>query len=340
MDRLSRFLPSFGDSQTASVTPSTELSTNSNGGSQDELLGLQRIMADAQNPKRPVIGSWMMFPGASLARMIAQMGYDFVVIDCEHGNIDDAAMHASVGAIAAENCSPLVRIPAPEYAYVKRALDTGAHGILVPFMNTAEEARKLVSYAKFPAQTKSTQTSISNSSSSLSGVRGVGSPFAPAIFRQTFPEYVRTANRNTFIAVQIETLQGLEICEEIAKVDGIDMLFIGPNDLASSMGYPSHEHESIPEVQEAIKRILAASHNAGKYAGMFCTAAEHVRVRFAQGFDLMNLAGDVVALTQWNATELGKLDDINSRKRKKTSQSIATTRNDADDCINYFRGVY
>lgn len=85
-----------------------------------------------------------MFPGASLARMIAQMGYDvsvpnpralrsvtsvydvqFIVIDCEHGNIDDAAMHASVGAIAAENCSPLVRIPAPEYAYVKRALDTG-----------------------------------------------------------------------------------------------------------------------------------------------------------------------------------------------------------------------
>lgn len=87
-------------------------------------------------------------------------------------------------------------------------------------MNTAEEARKLVSYAKFPAQTKSTQTSISTSSS-LSGVRGVGSPFAPAIFRQTFPEYVRTANRNTFVAVQIETLQGLENCEEIAKVDGI-----------------------------------------------------------------------------------------------------------------------
>ncbi|KAF9481991.1 Phosphoenolpyruvate/pyruvate domain-containing protein [Pholiota conissans] len=313
MDRISRFLPGFG---AAAGTDTTEPDTNNPGVFCDELLGLQRVMADAQNPKRPVIGSWMMFPGASLARMIAQMGYDFIVVDCEHGNIDDAAMHASVGAIAAEGCSPLVRVPAPEYAYVKRALDTGAHGILAPFMNTAEEARKLVSYAKFPAQAKSIETSAL-ASAPLSGVRGVGSPFAPAVFRQTFPEYVRTANRNTFVAVQIETLPGLENCEEIAKVDGIDMLFIGPNDLASSMGYPSHLHESIPEVQEAIKRILAAAHNAGKYAGMFCTEAAHVRARFEQGFDLMNLAGDVVALTQWNATELGKLSDINKGKGKE-----------------------
>jgi len=123
-------------------------------------------------------------------------------------------------------------------------------------------------------------------------------------------QYIRTANQNTFIAVQIETLEGLENCEDIAKVDGIDMLFIGPNDLASSMGYPALEHEAIPEVQEAVKRILTAAHDAGKYAGMFCTSSEHVRRRFKQGFDLMNLGGDIVALTEWNATQLKRLDDI------------------------------
>uniref|UniRef100_A0A8H7XYB8 HpcH/HpaI aldolase/citrate lyase domain-containing protein n=1 Tax=Psilocybe cubensis TaxID=181762 RepID=A0A8H7XYB8_PSICU len=279
---------------------------------EDELLGLQRVMADAQNPRRPVIGSWMMFPGANLARMVAQLGYDFILVDCEHGNIDDAAMHASVGAIAGEGVSPLVRIPKLDVGTVKRALDCGAHGILCPSISTVDDARALVSYSKFPATTKP----LTNQSSKklLSGIRGVGSPFAPSVFRQSLAEYIRTANRNTFIAIQIETTEGLSNCEEIAKVDGIDMLFIGPNDLASSMGYPPLSHESIPEVQEAIERILAAAHKAGKYAGMFCTQAEHVRRRYAQGFDLMNLGGDVVALMEWNNEQLARLDDITGKK--------------------------
>lgn len=106
-----------------------------------------------------------------------------------------------------------------------------AHGILVPSMSTVEDARAVVSYAKFPAVTKSQAGSklLENPSpsSTVSGIRGVGSPFAPTAFRQTFVDYVRTANQNTFIAVQIETLQGLENCEEIAKVDGIGTYLYG-----------------------------------------------------------------------------------------------------------------
>ncbi|KDR83486.1 hypothetical protein GALMADRAFT_55592 [Galerina marginata CBS 339.88] len=318
MNRLSRFIPTFtGSANHPSGLNPLNLHADSNNDNditkeEDELLGLQRVMVDARNAKRPVIGSWMMFPGAALARMVAQIGYDFVLIDCEHGNIDDATMHASVGAVAAEGASPVVRIPGPDNVYVKRALDSGAHGILCPSMSTAEEARALVLCAKFPATTKAAPGVSSKylSNSKISGTRGVGSPFAPAVFRQTMPEYIRTANRNTFVAVQIETQLGLENCEDIAQVDGIDMLFIGPNDLASSMGYPPLEHESIPEVQDAIKRILAAARQASKYAGMFCTSAEHVRKRFEQGFDLMNLGGDVVALQEWNGEQLGKLEDI------------------------------
>lgn len=92
-------------------------------------------------------------------------------------------------------------------------------------MSTVEDAVALVQYAKFPAVTKSVKSETAQQAlglpSTVTGIRGVGSPFAPAAFRQTFTDYVRTANRNTFIAVQIETLQGLENCEEIAKVDGI-----------------------------------------------------------------------------------------------------------------------
>ncbi|KAK0467870.1 Pyruvate/Phosphoenolpyruvate kinase-like domain-containing protein [Desarmillaria tabescens] len=272
----------------------------------DERLGLHKVMADAANsyPRKPVVGSWLMLPGASLARMTAQMGYDFILVDCEHGDIADAAMHASVGAIAAQGVSPIVRIPAPENWLVKRTLDTGAHGILCPMMSTVDDARALVSYAKFPALKDKRTAEM------VSGVRGAGSPFAPAAFGMGMSEYIATANRNTFIAVQIETVEGLSNCEEIAKVDGIDMLFVGPNDLASSMGYPPLEHPNIPEVQEAIKRVLAAAKAAGKYAGMFCTAAEQVQARFEQGFDFMNLGADVIALGVWNAVELGKLKNI------------------------------
>ncbi|KAJ3809406.1 Pyruvate/Phosphoenolpyruvate kinase-like domain-containing protein [Lentinula aff. lateritia] len=272
--------------------------------STEALLGLQKVMADARNPRRPVVGSWLMLPGASLARMVAQMGYDFVLVDCEHGNLADADMHASVGAIAAQGVSPVVRIPAPENWIVKRTLDTGAHGILCPMMSTSEEARKLVSYAKFPIPKSQSKPD------STSGIRGVGSPFAPAVFGQRMDDYIASANRNTFIAVQIETVEGLENCEEIARVDGIDMLFVGPNDLCSSMGYPALEHASITEVQDAVQRVLSAAKAAGKYAGMFCTSAEQVEARYKQGFDFMNLGADVVALAMWNAAELEKLKNI------------------------------
>ncbi|KAI5833144.1 Phosphoenolpyruvate/pyruvate domain-containing protein [Schizophyllum commune Tattone D] len=268
------------------------------------LLGLQRTLAEASNPRRPVIGSWMQLPGASLARMIAQMGYDFIVVDCEHGNIADSEMHAVVGAIAAEGVSPVVRIPSAVDWLVKRALDTGAHAILCPMMSTSEEARKLVQYAKFPVP-KDWRTP-----GTVSGIRGAGSPFAPAVFHQGMGEYIATANRNTLIAVQIESVEGLENCEKIAKVDGIDMLFVGPNDLCSSMGYPALKHANIPEVQDAIKRILAAAKTAGKYAGMFCVNAEQARARYEQGFDFVNIGADIVAIGMWNALELAKIKDL------------------------------
>jgi 4-hydroxy-2-oxoheptanedioate aldolase len=183
--------------------------------------------------------------------MTAQMGYDFVIVDCEHGDIADAAMHQSVAAIAAQGVSPVVRIAAPENWLVKRALDTGgwsshlapsisrctintnssctlvSHDVYssMVFLIAAifprfshfiqEEARAFVSYTKFPEPLANRRPGV------ISGVRGVGSPFAPAALGQSQAEYTATANKNVFIAVQIETVEGLNNCEEIAKVDGI-----------------------------------------------------------------------------------------------------------------------
>jgi 4-hydroxy-2-oxoheptanedioate aldolase len=114
-------------------------------------------------------------------------------------------MHNMIPAIVASGASPLVRVPAPENAYVKRALDAGAHGIMFPMIETAEQARAAVRYCKFPPQ----------------GMRGVGSPFAPTYFKQSMTVYQDSANEATMVLVQIETPLGLKNAFEIASVSGI-----------------------------------------------------------------------------------------------------------------------
>ncbi|KAI5449552.1 hypothetical protein NCC49_004615 [Naganishia albida] len=284
------------------------------------LFGMHKLLAERTknlapgSKKKPLIGSWSMLPGANLARMIATQGFDFILVDGEHGNISDSEMHSVVAAIGnVQGCSPMVRIPAPESYLVKRALDTGAHALMCPLVSTAEEARRFVSYAKFPqrkAQRPAADVLTKSKYAALPGVRGAGSPFAPALWKMDMPDYFDVANEGVFLAVQIETEEGLRNCEEIAKVEGVDMLFVGPNDLCSSMGYPPPEHPNIPEVQDAIERIRKAAHAAGKYAGMFCTQPEQVLERAEQGFDLMNMGMDFAAVQQWNADALKKVEAL------------------------------
>ena len=131
--------------------------------------------------------------------------------------------------------------------------------------------------------------------------------FAHAAFNQTTRAYLLTANANVLVCVQIETLTAVENVEAIAAVDGVDMLFVGPNDLASSMGHVAFDHAGVPEVQEATARVLAAGLAAGKYVGHFAQGAEEAAGRYAQGFHFVNCGADVVAVTAWMSGEMGKL---------------------------------
>jgi 4-hydroxy-2-oxoheptanedioate aldolase len=140
-------------------------------------------------------GAWQMLPGSNLSRTIARCGYDWVCLDCEHGNIADREMHESVAAIASCGVSPIVRIAANEGWMVKRALDSGAHGIVVPLLYTAEDARRLVQAAKFPPV----------------GRRGYGSPFSMGAFGELGGlEYLQQANGALVTIVQIETREAFE----------------------------------------------------------------------------------------------------------------------------------
>ncbi|KIL85275.1 hypothetical protein FAVG1_11706 [Fusarium avenaceum] len=222
---------------------------------------LQQSLEQAKNRQGPSIGQWLALPGHALAKTIASLGQDWVLIDCEHGHIDDHNMYLQISAISSSGVSPVVRIPADEPWMVKRALDAGAHAIMVPMCETKEQAERIVKSAKYPSK------SYPNS------FRGTGAMFAPAAFNLTGRDYLLNANSNVMIFVQIESRKGVENVEEIATVDGIDMLFIGPNDLASSLGYVAFDHAMTLEVQQATQRILKATLAAGKYAGHFALDA-------------------------------------------------------------------
>ncbi|KAJ4272239.1 hypothetical protein NW762_000950 [Fusarium torreyae] len=240
-----------------------------------------RLRTALQDGKKS-FGAWQMFPGANVSRVLAKSGVDWVLVDCEHGNLDDAAMHDAVPAIAALGVSPIVRLPDMQGWMVKRALDSGAHGIVVPLLRTAEEARQLVQSAKFPPQ----------------GRRGFGSPLAPERFQPepSFSEYLQQANDALLTIVQIETKEALESIDEIAAVEGIDALFIGPFDLGNNIGHPIVDGVMASELKDAIAKILSASQKAGKKTGVYCTGGKQAKIYADQGFDMMNVVTDYTSL--------------------------------------------
>lgn len=179
---------------------------------------LRASLERAQRREGPSVGQWLEFPGYTLARTVAGLGgADWVLIDCEHGNIDDGAMYHQIGAISSSGCSPIVRVASGEGGWmIKRALDAGAHAIMVPMCETAAQAEAVVRAAKYPSKKGGRWER---------GARGAGAMFAPATFNQTGREYLLSANENVMVCVQIESRTAVENVEAIAAVDGIGRVF-------------------------------------------------------------------------------------------------------------------
>ncbi|PPJ53353.1 hypothetical protein CBER1_00968 [Cercospora berteroae] len=248
---------------------------------------LQKALKTGQ----PSFGGWQMLPGANLSRAIARTpGLDFVVVDGEHGNIADADMHDSVAAIAACGVSPVVRVAEGQHWMIKRALDAGAHGIIVPLIQSVEDAKNIVKYSKFPPL----------------GNRGLGSPFAAEKFapgktgdihEMSLSQYFEEANDSILVIVQIETASALEQIKEIAAIDGIDVCFIGPVDLGNSIGHPP-EHVGVyaPELEQAIEKIHQETQAAGKWTGIYTGSGEQAKTFADRRFNLINVVNDVGAI--------------------------------------------
>lgn len=243
----------------------------------------------------PTFGAWQMLPGTNLSRAICRSSpnVDWVLIDQEHGNISDDAMHELVASVAACGVSPIVRVPDGQHWMIKRALDAGAHGILVPLLETVQDAKNIVRYSKFPPV----------------GNRGFGSPFSMEKFAEqsssalgggvkelSSVEYLQQANDGIVVAVQIETQSAVQNVREIAAVPGIDVLFVGPFDLGNNIGHPIIASKRDPELVEAITSVHKAAEEAGKRSGIYCNSGEEARQYADQGFSMVSAMTDMVAV--------------------------------------------
>lgn len=223
-------------------------------------------------------GAWLQIASPFTAEIMSRAGFDWLIIDMEHGPGDILTLIGQLQAMNGSGVVPLVRAPWNDFVAIKRILDAGAYGILFPYINTREETEAAVRACQYPPQ----------------GIRGVaGSPRA-AGYGQNSKAYLSRANEEILIIAAVETPQAVSNLDEILSVPGLDGIFIGPMDLATSMGYPFDPGQ--PAVQETIaaieKKVLAAHKFLGTVAGNW----EQAQQKYEKGYQLMMLMADGVSL--------------------------------------------
>ena len=201
---------------------------------------------------RQQIGLWVSLASAYSAELVAGSGFDWLLIDTEHSPNEVDTTLAQLQAVATSTASAIVRPAWNDKVLIKRHLDIGAQTLLVPYVQTAEEAAAAVAAVRFPP----------------GGVRGVAGMTRATRFGRV-ADYVKRADEELCLLVQVETRQGLDALEAIARTDGVDGVFIGPADLAAGLGHPGDMAHA--DVQSAIRAAIARIRDCGKAAGILAT---------------------------------------------------------------------
>lgn len=228
---------------------------------------------------RPVIGCWLHMASPVAAEVVAFAGYDFVLIDHEHGSGTLMNAVSLMQAVSATPTATLMRVPWNDPVYLKRALDTGIDGVMIPAIDDAEAARRAVASCRYPP----------------AGTRGVAYTVTRASdYGLRAEEYAAKINDSLLIMCQIETLRAVGNVAEIAAVDGVDVLFIGPFDLSASMGKAGRFDD--PEVSDALARAEAGIVASGKAMGGIPKAGDDAGSMLARGYRVVVTGSDVTLL--------------------------------------------
>lgn len=211
---------------------------------------------------QPLLGCFVTFAHPDIAEYTARLGFDFVLIDNEHGVMEQSTLADMVRASQCVGVPAVVRCTEKSYDHIQKALDFGANGIQLPLVNRGEDARKIVAMSNFPPM----------------GKRGVA--FLPRSASYGLVEdkqaYLKQANERKLLCCQVETQEALDNLDEILAVDGIDAYFIGPGDLSVSLGMATTDANFLEIVKETIERINAAGKTAGYYVGSAAAARQAI----------------------------------------------------------------
>jgi 2-keto-3-deoxy-L-rhamnonate aldolase RhmA len=221
----------------------------------------------------PSVGNWISLPSAPVVEVISAYQPDWLVFDTEHGPAGWELVEDLARAVGGTGVVPMVRIVNSDPGLFKQAFDRGAFGVVVPMVSTPEQARAAVAWAKYPPE----------------GVRGVAGSRVNR-YGLDLPEYFARWNELVLVVLQVETPEALDHLEAIAATPGIDVLFVGPNDLSASLGvFRQFDH---PAYRRALDRVLAATTRHGIAAGYMASTAEEVLQRIDEGFRFVSAGND------------------------------------------------
>jgi len=233
-----------------------------------------------------VYGTWITVESPMATEMMSSLGFDYFVFDTEHSPLDIYMSQTLMQAMRGDSkTTPIVRVNWNDLVQIKRALDIGAHGVLVPWVNNKEEAEMAVKATRYAPN----------------GLRGCG-PRRAAMFD---PDYLQTADDEILVICQIETKEAVENIEEIVSVEGVDVTYIGPADLSASYGHLGNQ--SHPEVQEAIDKVYDATRAAGKATGVHQASGKTIKARMEKGYNFITIGNDLIYMKTGVLAHLEKL---------------------------------
>jgi 4-hydroxy-2-oxoheptanedioate aldolase len=226
---------------------------------------------------KPSIGTWLSLPDPTAAQLMARTGFDWLTLNIEHSPIGIETMALSFGLIAAGGAAPLARIASNSMENIKRVLDNGGWGVVVPMVNTRAEAEAVVAASRYHPL----------------GERSVGGMLHAANFDTDPATYYAKANDEVVVIVQIEHVKGVENADAILSVPGIDAFFVGPNDLLSSMGRKPEFDSAEPQFVDALKHLVATGKKHGVAPGIHTADPAMAKRRIEEGFRFIAVSSEV-----------------------------------------------
>jgi 2-keto-3-deoxy-L-rhamnonate aldolase RhmA len=240
---------------------------------------LKNLLREKLYAGKTSFGTWLSIGSPDVADTLKQLPFDWFLLDLEHSYFSIETARNIMLTVLDTKIVPLVRVGESDQYLIKRALDIGSYGVLVPLVNTREEAERVVNFSKYPPI----------------GSRGVG-PVRTAAYGNNIKDYVTTANDELLVGVQVETTQALANVEAIALTKGVDIVFVGPSDLTMSLGLVTDRGN--PKVIEAMQSVVKVCEKLGKIPGTLAATAEEAKRAQKLGFRFISLGSDSKYLFQ------------------------------------------